>query len=383
MAQADVVLPVLLWLSFWLVPILAAFVALYLLFSLPLQRRERARIFLDLLETLLRQGRPLEESLVAIAQTHDRALGVRFHLFAAHLERGVSFREALARVPRFLPPAVTAMLSSGDSMGDLARVLPACRRTIEDAVSETRSAVNYLVVLAFVVTPITALMPLFLFQFILPKYREVLQGMMGSELPWFLSLVSHLQPLLTAFLILLMIVLWVGGLAYVGGPRFIAWLQAGIPRILDAAALRLPWRRKRMQRDFCAMLALLLDGGVPEADALRMAADCTANEVFRARVERGIRQLKEGGGLEEALRTVDRSGEFHWRRANAARARGGFMRALRGWQEALDAKAYQEEQAMAHGLSTSLVVLNGLLLGGVMVVLFGSLVAIIEAGVLW
>ena len=38
---------------------------------------------------------------------------------------------------------------------------------------------------------------------------------------------------------------------------------------------RLPWRRKRFQRDFSAMLAVLLDAEVPETEAVGLAAEAT------------------------------------------------------------------------------------------------------------
>jgi len=381
--SGPLLLSAMLWVTLWLVPLLLLAVAGYALFRLPLQRRERAGLFLDLLDALLRRGQPLEETLIAISKTRDRTMSVRFHLLAAHLEQGLSLSRALERVPRFLPPTVTGMLRAGELLGDLRRVLPACRCTLQDAITETRSAVNYLVVLAFVITPATALLPLLVFRLIIPSYRETFAGMTTTSLPAYLSLLDRVQPLITAGLIILMIVLWIGAIAYVGGPRFSAWLQAGIPRILDAAAMRLPWQRRRMQRDFCAVLALLLDGGVPEPEAMRMAADCVPNALFRARVERGRSKLEGGCRLSEAMRAVDRSGEFHWRLRHASTSCIGFSRALKGWLEALDAKACQQEMATAHVLSTTLVLLNGLIIGSVMMALFGSLVSIIETGLLW
>ena len=85
--------------------VLLAWIVYYLL-SVPMRRQERARFFLDLLATLLRQGKPLEPTLIEIANSRDRSPGMRFHLVAAHLERGARLGEALENVPRFLPPQV-------------------------------------------------------------------------------------------------------------------------------------------------------------------------------------------------------------------------------------------------------------------------------------
>ena len=94
-----------------------------LLLTLPMRRAERARLFLDLFESSTQSGAPVEESLISIAHSRDLSMGVRFHLVAAWLEEGLGLGEALAKVPRFLPPQITAMLA-GQKFGDIKKVLP-------------------------------------------------------------------------------------------------------------------------------------------------------------------------------------------------------------------------------------------------------------------
>lgn len=87
--------------------------------------------------------------------------------------------------------------------------------------------------------------------------------------------------------------------------------------------------------------------------------------------------------MPEAVEAMDDTGEFRWRLTNACHAHGGFLRALTGWHEALDAKAFQQEQAAAHGITTAIVLLNGLLVGSVVAAVFLFLTSIINSGVLW
>jgi hypothetical protein len=58
------------------------------------------------------------------------------------------------------------------------------------------------------------------------------------------------------------------------------------------------------------------------------------------------------------VQLLDDSGEFRWRLLNGAHGSRGFFSALEGWQASLDAKAFQLEQAAAHAISTSLVLIN-------------------------
>jgi type II secretory pathway component PulF len=165
---------------------------------------------------------------------------------------------------------------------------------------------------------------------------------------------------------------------YIGGPGFVRWFQFRSVPVADWVAWHIPWKRKKLLRAFSAMLAVLLDGGVPEAVAVRLAGDCTANEICRHRAHRVIAALEKGVKLDEAVRAFDDTGEFHWRLTNATHAHGGFLNALRGWHEALDAKAFQQEETATHILTSGLVVMNGLVVALIATSMFGMLVMILK-----
>jgi type II secretory pathway component PulF len=169
---------------------------------------------------------------------------------------------------------------------------------------------------------------------------------------------------------------------YVGGPGFVRWFQFRSLPLVDWLAWRIPWKRKSLQRAFSAMLAVLLDGGVPEPEAVRLAGAATANEICRRRAGRVIQALEQGSTLGEAIRDFDDSGEFHWRLANATHARGGFLPALRGWHEALEAKASQQQEAATQTLTSGLVIMNGVIVALIVTGLFGLIIAILKGALL-
>jgi type II secretory pathway component PulF len=133
-----------------------------------------------------------------------------------------------------------------------------------------------------------------------------------------------------------------------------------------------------MQRNFSSMLALLLDAGVPEAKALRLAAGCAVNSQFRARAEQAAIELERGVKLTDAVGVFGNSNEFSWRLRNAAAPGRGFAAALAGWHEALAAKAFQQQQAASQLITTGFVILNGVMVGLVALGLFTLLIAILE-----
>jgi type II secretory pathway component PulF len=176
----------------------------------------------------------------------------------------------------------------------------------------------------------------------------------------------------------LLLLLWHAVFLYIGGPRVVYWVP-----ISDWLHFHLPWRKKRLQRDFSTLLAVLLDSGVPEPEAVALAADSTANTTFRRRAGRVIEKLRQGVKLTQAVQSLDDSGEFAWRLANAVHGHAGFLQALAGWHESLDAKAFQQEQAAAHGITSALVLWSGLVVGAIAISVFMFLVSITNAAVLW
>jgi len=113
---------------------LLSWIACYLV-SLPLRRQERARFFLDLLDHGLKEGHTPEQAIVTVSRSRDPSMGARFHLLAAHLETGLRLGAALDKVPRLLPLQTVAMLKSGEEIGDVRKVLPACRHRLTDGLS--------------------------------------------------------------------------------------------------------------------------------------------------------------------------------------------------------------------------------------------------------
>ncbi len=367
-----------------LVPVCGVIYVIYFLLTLPLRRNERARMFLDLLELGLQEGRTPEATVTSVAASRDQSLGVRFHLLAAHIETGMRLSQALEQVPRVLPAQVRAMLITGERIGDTRKVLPACRLLLRDSVSQVRGALNYLILLAFAATPAVVFVPVILRIFVMPKFMEVFAGMLeGQSLPPFTRLVFGGSTFTTAIQLGIVAVILLVTLAYIGGPRLHGWLHRVFPRAQDWLLLRLPWRHKRLQRDFSAMLAVLLDAEVPETEAVNLAAQSTANLAMIRRAQKVRALLQQGVKLPEAIRALDNSRELQWRLANALRRGTGFVRALTGWHEALDAKAFQLEQTAAQVITTVLVLVNGLIVGAFMVAVFLALVTLINTAALW
>jgi type II secretory pathway component PulF len=376
------VITLLFWSLCWIVPAALLLGLLYFLLSLPLRRLERARFFLDVLDTAGAAGQAPEHAIVAMSRSRDRSLGLRFHWLAALLESGRRLGPALDEVPGFLPPRLQAMLKVGLDSGEVGRVLPACRHQLRDGISQTQGGINYAILLVFTATPATTGIALLLAVFVFPRFREILSDL-GVGTPALSAWVFD-HALLWAWLGGAMMLLLAGfAVLYVGGPHLIRGLRRSSGAGIDWITWHVPWKRRRILRDFAALLALLLDQGLPEAQALTLAADGAANETLRGMARAAREDLAAGRPLPEAMRRIDDTGPFQWRLRNLAGNPGSFAAGLAGWLETLDARAFQQEQAAAQLITTAMILFNGGLVGLLVTGVFQALTSIVQVGVLW
>lgn len=379
----ELIVAITVWMVCWLVPIGGVIFVFNKIISRPLRRQEHVRMFLILLDAGLKDGRRVEDTIVSLADTRDPGLGRRFHPLAACLRSGtLRLSEALETVPGFLPKQITAMLKVGEKLGDIRKVLPACRHLVKDSLALTRNSVHYLLVATFATTPVAIAILAVLQVYVLPQFQAITLGMGANMSLGLRLLVWHKSELLWLEILILLLV-WMTASFYIGSPPLFYWFERLFPSTCDQLNFVLPWRHKRLQRDFSSMLAMLLDGGVPEPEAVTLAADCTANVVFIRRAQKVVAALKQGVKLMDALQIMDDSGEFRWRLTNATHAHGGFFKAIAGWNESLDAKAFQQEQSTAQVVTSGLVILNGLFVGFIVVSVFSVLISLINNMALW
>jgi type II secretory pathway component PulF len=334
--------------------------------------RARTRLVVRILEQCVRTGRSVEAGLVELAGSGDPAVGRRLRRLAILLELGVPLEEALRREPRLLLPEVAATLRAGLRLGDLQRILPLCRDWLDAPRPRLAGSIAYLAWLAFGLAPATTLWSWISTRSLVTSFAGVvaeydLDGSIPlsgwtdwARMGFLLSMVGTAIGLATLALVL-------------AGPWSRPWLQTRRLPWFDALLWRLPWHRKRSLRTFTMVLATLLDAGMPEPEAVRMAAECTGQEILRRRARVVEEALTAGCSLPRALGRLESRGELEWRLNNAARSQEGFTAALRGWEQSLAAQAAVQEQVAAQLLVCSLIVLSGLWVAGNAWVVFGTL----------
>jgi type II secretory pathway component PulF len=354
----------------------------YRVLRAPLYRQQRACLFLDLLESGIQEGHSPEHTIVTISHSDDPVLGIDFHVLAAHLSNGMRLGEALHLVPSLLPPRVTATLQVGEQSGNFAEILTACRKTLTSAPSHSLRATNYVIATLLLLSPAIFAVPFFLMNVIAPKFYEITSDYGGSMPPVMQLLVQYPVAVASAQILMLVGAI-LAAMVYGGVPRILRPMASILKPLTDRIAWKLSWRRKRLLRDFSALLAILLDANLPEVKAVQLAAAGTNNRVVIRHGDAITAQIEQGVPLTKAMSVLDDGGEFCWRVTNATHGRSGFQVALAGWHEALDATAYQQEQTASQIVTTALVLANGVFVGAIAIAVFQALTSIVWTVSLW
>jgi len=351
---------------------------LYWLATLPSRRRERARQFIFLLEVAVAEGRSPEQILISAAHSLDPSLSVRLQLLTAYMEEGLSLQEAIEQVPSLLPPNLRAMIRVGLQQDRLATILPAARRAIDETIDPDRGGLAAVMVGLALPSLAGANLIFFLSFTILPKFRTLFSEMSAQArpLPALTEVVfDHAQSASLALSILVPVLV-----AVLFGRT--AGSRLGMVG-LDALRLILPWNRLRARRDFSGLLALQLDAGVREEDAVRTAADATGNSRIRRRAKRATTALAQGVSLPDAIAHVDDSPGFIWRLRNALARPGSLSLALHHWILDLDDRARRNELFAGQCVATVLILTNSAVIGAFIAAIFLALLHILEGALLW
>jgi type IV pilus assembly protein PilC len=210
-----------------------------------------------------------------------------------------------------------------------------------------------------------------LMTYVIPKFKAIFADMLepGEVLPEFTMLVLKISDTIKNNAAALFIPLLL---------LFGVWFYCEKKGWLDMFWLLIPWHRKRLQRDYSRVLALLLDSGMPEEKAIELAAQSTSNRTIKKRARKVIAGLQSGMNLTEAIKLMDDSREFQWRLTNALQTDGKFVDSLSGWHQSLSARADRQHRSFASLIEATMILLLGLIIGSIMIGMFLPLIKLMD-----
>ncbi len=280
------------------------------------------------------------------------------------MENGHDFIDSLRQFYSLLPGEIFGAMELARKERCAPLMAKLSKAHFEDGVSGASQSFKLFSSGLLILIPTSLMAAVGAFAHIIPRFKDVLYDMIGyGEMPFVPDLLiqiyeSGLMLLVPVFLISVMIFLTVLHLFNFSAAHntkmymnklysFISWL--------------LPWRRNRIKRNFMWILCDLLDSGISEVEAIKIAAEATKNSLVCSRARKAISDLEKGQPLAQALRRFDCRADLAWRVENAAHGSSSFRETLEGWTNHLSALAYKQQQAAFYYFFSAMMLINGCL----------------------
>ena len=257
------------------------------------------------LSTLVRAGIPLDRSLrFARESAVELPLRQALERVVARVQGGVPLADAVQEQGADFPSFYSGMLRAGEAGGNLDEVLEELAAYL-DRVHAVRESLRGALIYPAILLVMTLVTVVVMFVWVLPQFRPLFADL-GDDLPLMTRGFMAVGDFVERW--------WWAGLLSLAAAVLALRYRLRDPafrRAWDRAKLRTP-RFGRLIADveaarFARTLSMLLRGGLPLPEALRIVRDALSNAVFRDTVEAVTTELREGGSLTAG---ITRSGIF-------------------------------------------------------------------------
>jgi type II secretory pathway component PulF len=351
------------------------FILLYFWLSRPLRKQEESRQFLQLLQIAVENGTSLEQALIRASSTRDKSLPLWLHLFAAHLEAGSSFGDALRESKKMVPRPLAELLQVGIKNGTLPSLLKKPEDFQFNLLSRSTHGLELLYLAFLSMIPFFGYISVVLILFVIPKFKALVTEMEinSQQILDRFGLYCSILTILTVAVCVIVYPLVYKYSAFPlplprAGRRAVHWMLFRFSHVKTEAVRR-----------FASSLALFLDLKVPEQAAVLQAAEMTGNAHFMNMAKKAASDLEHGIKLTVALNRLTGMDQIAARCEFAATTNLPFQQALEGWIQYLKAKESQQEQTFYTIFSSSITILNGIVVGLLACAFFGALISVLES----
>lgn len=223
----------------------------------------------QLLAGMVRAGLPLESGLRAVGSGWPGRAGEAIRLLTERLNQGQSLEHAISDLSSTVPGEFSALIQAGQRSGRLPEMLDDLTRLARMR-QETRRLAVVSLIYPLIVALVAVLLGLFIFTHILPVMLDLMIDFRVGVPDWLYSLGTISRRVAAP----LTSEVWVGLIA--GGLLFIAFATFRLGHFAEKHAERVPflgraWRDSRLAY-WADVIALLLEHGTPEAEAVELAA---------------------------------------------------------------------------------------------------------------
>ncbi|MDO9013532.1 MAG: type II secretion system F family protein [Polynucleobacter sp.] len=335
-------------------------------------RKQEQLYFVERMLVLLDAGLPLLESLVLMQKSASPAWQKIIVFIAHHLKQGERFSQCLSMQHAVFDPAFIGLIRVSEESGEINLALRTIQQQLRTQI-EFRRQIRQALAYPTITLGSACLLMIAMLIWVIPVFRDVF-GQFNASLPWATQLLLNAAE---QFMLYLPVI--GGGLALTAIGSSLLWLRyPGFQKRCDQYLLRIPiigdMFRQSTLACWCRSLGYLMQAGLPALEAMRITAQTSNQWLSHDLCAHIFKSLAQGWSFGEALQRADPRQQFFDHETaqllHIASASGSLATMLSNRADALERQLTSQLTLLSHSLEPILVVFVGLLIGGLVIILY-------------
>jgi type IV pilus assembly protein PilC len=335
-------------------------------------RKQEQLFFVERMLVLLDAGLPLLESITLMHQSASPKWQKVMALLAHHLAQGERFSQCLSMQHVIFDPAFIGLIRVSEESGEITLALRSIQQQLHTQI-ELHRQIQQALAYPLITLGSACLLLIAMIIWVIPVFSDVFSHF-NARLPWATQLLLNASQQFTLYFPLMG-----GGLALAAMSSSLLWLRhPGFQKRCDQYLLRIPVLgdlfRQSTLSCWCRSLGYLMQAGLPALDAMRITAQTSNQWLCHDLSAHIFKSLAQGWSFGEALKRADPQQRFFDHETvqllQIGSASGALATMLSNRADAIEKQLTIRLKLLSHSLEPILVVFVGLLIGGLVIILY-------------
>ena len=335
-------------------------------------RKQEQLHFVDRILVLLDAGLPLLESITLIHQSASPTWKKVTAFIAHHLKQGERFSQCLSMQQAIFDTAFIGLIRVSEESGEISLALRTIQQQLHTQI-ELHRQIQQAMAYPLITLSSACLLMIAMIIWVIPVFSDVFSHF-NAPLPWSTQLLLSASQQLIVYLPII-----VSGFALVAISSLLLWLRhPGFQKRCDHYILRIPVLGDLLRQStlacWCRSLGYLMQAGLPVLEAMRITAQTSNHWLCHDLSANIFKSLAQGWSFGEALKRADPQQRFFDHETaqllQIGSASGSLAAMLSNRADAIEKQLTSRLRLLSHSLEPILVVFVGLLIGGLVIILY-------------
>ena len=335
-------------------------------------RKHEQLYFVERMLVLLDAGLPILESITLMQQSASPRWQKVMAFIAHHLSQGERFSQCLCMQHAIFDPAFIGLIRVSEESGDTSLALRTIQQQLHTQI-ELHRQIQQALAYPFITLGSACLLMIAMIIWVIPVFSDVFSHF-NAPLPWSTQLLLSASQQFTLYFPVMGC-----GLALAAMSSSLLWLRhPGFQKRCDQSLLRIPvigdLFRQSTLACWCRSLGYLMQAGLPALEAMRITAQTSNQWLCHDLSAHIFKSLAQGWSFGEALQRADPRRHFFDHETaqllQIGSASGSLAAMLSNRASALEQQLTNRLKLLSHSLEPILVVFVGLLIGGLVIILY-------------